>query len=495
MTGILHPKDEREPLELKGEWWLPTDETKVLPGTMNFKIDGASDLELLGAFDNKEKCVDVIRGCCIPSKHVTLLRCLSNGGSTNFGYGLHTEVSKYRFIDAWVGEVGFNSQAEVMFDSYSFGITNLDAWHFCRCFSTEKYKFREPIVTRYLPPEPVVLYADALVTIELFYQYRGPAQELIQNSSTIEHVARIVIKSLHGRLPYYGEEKCFQYYEYRVATLLGLMVGTSAALYGRCGHVHQTIKDADGKSLETSYDVCRYNRRDFPDKLLKRLFLEEVFIPYAKVKKQLPAIFSKLFSLNGELIRILGRLAYFRSVSTTIPYAGVPELVFMFEGLARNLYASDVVVWQSQMPGYAQHENLRMKVKQSLASDVELSEWAFKNLKRHIPKLKRLFETARRRVKDAYLYCDDETGFESYVEYLRMKRDGFAHSEIKNAGHENMDMPAYYWLQAFMIVMVLVECGVDPKLIRNRLPHCSDFRWAMDTFKNEFYNGTMNKGS
>ena len=141
MEDILHPKDEREPLVLKGEWWSPADTTKVLSGTMNFEVEGASDLELLGTFDQKnDHSIDVVRGRCVPALHATLLRCISNGGSRNFGHGLYSEVSRFRFIDAWIGEIGFNSEAEVMFDSYSFGITNLDAWHFSKCFTTNEYK-------------------------------------------------------------------------------------------------------------------------------------------------------------------------------------------------------------------------------------------------------------------------------------------------------------------------------------------------------------------
>lgn len=492
MKDILHPKDEREPLVLKGEWWSPADTTKTLSGTMNFEIGGDSDLELLGAFDPKNgHSIDVVRGRCIPTLHATLLRCVSIGGSRNFGHGLYSEVSKFRFIDAWIGEMGFNSEAEIMFDSYSFGITNLDAWHFSECFTTDEYKFGEPIVIRYTPPDPVTLFVDDIVRIELIYQYRGPTQELVQNSSTIEHVPRIVIRSLHGRLPYYGDEKSFRYYEYRIASLFGALIGVSAAVYGRCGHVHQTIEDCDGKVLPTSCTVRYFNRRDFPVKLLQRQFFDKIFIPYPLIKDSVQSISSKFFALNKDVIQLVDRLAYIRSTRAAIPYAGVPELVFMFEGLARNLYARDVVVWPSQMPGYAQHESRRQQVKQMLASEIELSNWTFKKLKLSPPILKRLFETARQKVKDACLYCDDVEGFGQYVEYLRMKRDGFAHSETKNAGHEKMDVPAYYWLHAFMIIMVLVECGVDSKLIRNRLPCCSDFRWAMDTFKDEFYNGTM----
>ena len=95
MKDILHPKDEREPLVLKGEWWSPADTTKTLSGTMNFEIDGDSDLELLGAFDPKNgHSIDVVRGSCIPAQHATLLRCISNGGSRNFGYGKRSGSSR-----------------------------------------------------------------------------------------------------------------------------------------------------------------------------------------------------------------------------------------------------------------------------------------------------------------------------------------------------------------------------------------------------------------
>ena len=53
MEDILHPKDEREPLVLKGEWWSPADTTKVLSGTMSFEIDGDSDLEVLARLSKK----------------------------------------------------------------------------------------------------------------------------------------------------------------------------------------------------------------------------------------------------------------------------------------------------------------------------------------------------------------------------------------------------------------------------------------------------------
>ena len=195
------------------------------------------------------------------------------------------------------------------------------------------------------------------------------------------------------------------------------------------------------ETVKSSGVVWRLNRRPLPRKLLTPLQKESIFVPYDAIAKELPRIVENYFKLRDEISGICGRVVYFRFGQESIPYGGVPELVFMFEGLARNLYANDFELKHEQMPGYQVHKDNVAKIEAFLQGEPKLMQWLSGYLKFRPDKLQKMFDWARLQMKESFYHLDNDGAWMAYTKYLRARRDGFAHSETKLIGHDKM----YLW--------------------------------------------------
>ena len=81
---------------------------------------------------------------------------------------------------------------------------------------------------------------------------------------------------------------------------------------------------------------------------------------------------------------------------------------------------------------------------------------------------------------------NDGRVFQEAVEWFRARRDGFAHTEPKAETHAAFSLPAYHWLEAFLMSMILTSCGVSDGIVTKGVKACSDFRWAINAFREEF---------
>ena len=436
--AIVSLDDEFKPFRASGYWWRPGTETKA-SGVVAFSHgeDGAS-LRLFGYPGETKDFDGFVRGCVHPVRHVALLKCLEHQSLMSRGFGLGTESAELGFIEMWVGDLGFDSAEDIAFESYAFGISNLNVWLNRGCFSPKDGK------SKHVEPHRLI-FEDAFVRVYLAFL---PVQSIMEGTSrkTMRHEPCVFIKSKKGLLPYYGETGCYEYYEHRLNSFFGLLIGKNATHYGRCGRADYPLSG----TMKTAGVAWHLNRRPLPQKLLTPLKREDIFVPYDVVEKELPRIVENYFKLNDEIEGICGRLVYFRLGQTAVPYGGVPELVFMFEGLAR-----------------------RLKFKP--------------------PKIQELFDLARLNMKCAFFHLDNDNAWLAYTNYLRTRRDGFAHSESKALIHDKMYLSAYFWLEGFMMGMVLLKCGVSPEIIRRGVLGCSDFRWGITTYYEEFINGNAGK--
>lgn len=479
--SIVSLEEEFTLLLAKGHWWLPGRDKQV-PGEVVFSHGEEGALVRLFGYPDDTKDLDgFVCGCVHPVRHVALLKCLGHQSQTSRGCGLGTESAELGFIEMWVGDLGFDSAEEIAFESYAFGISNLNVWLNRGCFPPKDDKSKRVEFYRQI-------FEDAFVRVYLAFL---PVQSIMEGASrrTMRHEPCVFIKSKKGLLPYYGETGCYEYYERRLTSFFGLLIGKNAAHYGRCGRADYPLSE----TVKTAGVVWRLNRRPLPQKLLTPLKREDIFVPYDVVEKELPRIVENYFKLNDEIEGICGRLVYFRFGQTAIPYGGVPELVFMFEGLTRNLYGKDLSLKREEMSGYQVHKANVNNVLAMLGSKPELMNWLSKRLKFNPPKIQELFDWARLNMKGAFFHLDNDNAWLAYTNYLRARRDGFAHSESKALMHDKMYLPAYFWLEGFMMGMVLLKCGVSPEIIRRGVLGCSDFRWGITTYYEEFINGNAGR--
>lgn len=478
--SVVSFEEESKPLRVRGFLWRPGKDKQV-PGEILFDHgeEGAS-VHLFGCSGATEDFDGYLRGWVHPMRHVSLLKCLCHNRQSPRGYGLGTESATLGFIDMWIGDLGFDCADEIAFESISFGITNLSVWLGCGYFPPKDNKSKSVAFNR-------LIFEDNLVRVYLAFV---PVESVMDRGNGC-HIQRreacVYVKSKNGLLPYYGETKSFEYYEDRLTTLLGMLIGQKAVRYGRCGRADYPLDE----TLKTSGVVWRLNRRPLPRKLQTPLTRDGLFVPYEDIEEVLPCIVETFFKLNDEISRICGRLIYFRSGQDSIPYGSVPELVFMFEGLARNLYDEELKSLSVQSPGFEIHKANVAKLAEWLKDEPVLMQWLSKRLKFNPPKLQKLFDLTRVKMREAFFHLDNDNAWVEYTNYLRARRDGFAHSESKALMHDKMYLPAYFWLECLMMGMVLTKCGVSPETVRRGVARCADFRWGVETYYGEFIKSRM----
>lgn len=473
--SIVSLEEEVNVLQAKGYWWRPGQDRKV-SGEVTFSHgEERAVVRVFGYPDETKNFDGFLRGCVHPMRHVAILDGQEYQSQTNTGYGLGTESAELGFIDMWVGDLGFDGEKDIAFESFSFGITNLNVWLRRGCFPLTQDGKKSTRLHR-------LIFEDELVRVYLAFL---PVESVMERSSHSRSTRRepcVFIKSKCGLLPYYGDSRCFEYYEDRLTAFFGLLIGKDAARYGRCGRADYPLSE----TVKSSGVVWRLNRRPLPRKLLTPLKKESIFVPYDAIANELPRIVENYFKLRDEISGICGRVVYFRFGQESIPYGGVPELVFMFEGLARNLYANDFELKHEQMPGYQVHKDNVAKIEAFLQGEPKLMQWLSGYLKFRPDKLQKMFDWARLQMKESFYHLDNDGAWMAYTKYLRARRDGFAHSETKLIGHDKMYLSAYFWLESFMMGMVLSKCGVPPEILRRGLATCPDFRWGVETYYEEF---------
>lgn len=479
--SVVSLEEELALIRASGYWWRPGQEERKTSGELTFSHDeeGAT-LRLFGSPESCEGFNGFVRGWLHPTRNVTLLHCQEYRRNTSSGFGLRTETAELGFIEAWIGDIGFDSVSDIAFESYSFGITNLSAWIDRGCFH-RKLKDVETGDAVKIEMHRLI-FEDGLVRVYLAFI---PVKSLLKGSrgqGFHRYEPSLVIKSKVGRLPFYGDTGSFEYYENRLTAFFGLLIGKNSSRYGRCGMAEYQLTEAD----KDQGVVWRLNRRPLSRKLLEPLERGRVFVPYAYIEEGLPDVIENFFKLNDEVSSICGRLVYFRSRQESIPYGGVPELVFMFEGLARNLYDGDWRQVREQLPGYHEHVANVAKVNGFLKSDAALLGWLTRRLQFKPVKIQELFDFARMQMAEAFFKLEDESAWMAFTRYLRARRDGFAHSESKICGHDDMNLAAYFWLESFMMGMVLLKCGVPAQCIRQGVARLPDFRWGVETYCDEF---------
>lgn len=132
-----------ETYEYGGLWWLPSEETKKLSGTLTI-TRGQGELAVLGSFghDVLDKSEDAlvlspiprdvprILGMTTAGREVTLEACTTSNSRQNFP-GIPTTTYRARVVlfNAW-----FTEEEEIVFDEISLRTSDLDTWAYVSGF-------------------------------------------------------------------------------------------------------------------------------------------------------------------------------------------------------------------------------------------------------------------------------------------------------------------------------------------------------------------------
>ena len=431
--------DELKEQEYLGYWWLPVKDDQQQDnraGVLHFKPDGRANLNLLGAFERDVqflwrhpfKKYPVIQGAAHGLKRFSLFDCVASNQNYNSSEPPELAAVQLGFVDGWIGQETYSAKDEIQFLNLMAGMHGLAAWHNVKAFASKDDWVNKRIELHYDCPAPLELFKDEQVEISLIYSWQGATQQLAQCEGTISHDPRILIKSLNGKLPYYGECNSYHFYLNRIRSVLGLMVGRGCPLYD-CSGLVQKCELHKGDGMVPEIALYHLWRRDIDDS--RPISPLEVWIPYADVKQHLKMMVAKFMGMDEFSAGLAGHIVYLNASRRTNFTQGVlPELVYMFEGLHKQLYCE----------GLSQRQ------------------------KENIPLANR-FEDEFSRIGNVFPFID-ATMKDSLIKYVKDRRHKYSHAN-PDSYHENFSLYIHTtnWMRMFLTAMVLEYCGMPDSII------------------------------
>lgn len=167
-------------IDLKGLWWLPGNEEKVV-GTLKFDSDEGANLEVVGRFFNDNKFeVDIILGRTSNGEDITLYKCFIMSSSYNNKGGSVTKIYSNIIFEG----VHFNQLADINFKEISCHYSNLDEWAWMNGFDV-KQNFNNQIEVKYQLPSKEIVEINEDYTVEIYPDIQVPNNNLVQKEMTI----------------------------------------------------------------------------------------------------------------------------------------------------------------------------------------------------------------------------------------------------------------------------------------------------------------------
>lgn len=424
--------DELKEQEFLGYWWLPVKDGAPQDnraGVLHFKPDKRANINLLGAFERDVqflwrhpfKKYPVIQGAAHDLKRFSLFDCVTTNQNYNSSEPAELAAVQIDFIEGWVGGESYVSKDDICFLDFTIGMDGLAPWHNASAFES-KYDFQNQNADlHYMCPKPVTLFKDDLVEIELTYSWQGPSQQVAQKKGSISHDSRIRIKSLNGKLRYYGDHGSYHFYLSRMRTVLGLMIGRGCSLYDCSGLAQKYEPLKDGGTIPEI--ILRHLwRREMEDSPPMSPF--DVWIPYNDVNPYLKQVVEKFINMDEVPAGFSGHIVYMNGTRRTNFTQGIlPELVYLFEGLHRELYGDPK------------------------------------------KKLKARFNDEFSRICGVFPFLDLEER-DKLVKYVKDRRNKYSHAN-PDTYHENFLLYIYVttWMRMFLVAMLLEYCGMPVNVL------------------------------
>lgn len=428
--------DELQGQEYLGYWWLPVKDGQTQErraGIIHFKPGRRADLDLLGSFEGKPfdfnvptKEYPVIQGAAHGMKRITLFDCTTSHRELNLFEPQELADVRISFIEGWVGQEAYASKDEIRFLSFEAGMEGLSAWHNAKAFGCSSDFENHRTELHYARPASVDLYKDNLVEIKIGYSWQGSSESLAQCEGRISHDPRIVIKSVGGKLPYYGERGSYHFYLSRIRTILGLMIGRGCPLYDCTGLVTKADWKDNGEFVH-EVSLRHFWRRDIEKSQPISPF--DVWIPYADVAQHIMRVVQNFIAIDDALAGFAGHLVYMSGYRQSNFTQGVlPELVYMFEGLHRGLCDSRDHVY-----------------------------------------LKDRFDDEFSRIGSVFPFVDLTTK-DLLIDYVKGCRNAYSHAN-PDSHQRNFLLYIYatIWMRMFLVAMLLEICGMPVADIYNAL--------------------------
>lgn len=450
--------DAFQPVRIRGVWWLPGSNHKI-HGELLFKVTSGGTLELDGELAPTFSQVPVIHGENSDQKRITLFNsfiCKSTLRGSFTGPASSQTLDVY---DMWIGNCWFDSKADVSFQSYSFGIHNLENWADLHCFSPGPSPNPKAITLTYTPPAPILLFENDRLSVSLAANYSGPSFSRGQTESSIRHYPHVHIQSKMGGLPYYGEADSIAECEWMIFVLIALLMGQPTWQFGFKGTV-VPLSIKDGFSPEIS--VRHYCQKDWETPgPFQNPSSDSLLFPYEAIESYLPSIaktFAELFHKNPSQIETLFR---FQCRKKLFEASTLPNLLFAFEKLEDNLFP------QQNEPYVQEGKAHATRIQKLLKPYCPKDDWEWVESRLRWQGL-----AYRKRLNIAFeamqpLFADlVEPLASDLIAYLSKTRNTYAHEAKATSNDWSRYVHATIWMGDFMTLMLIHACGLPLETIQ-----------------------------
>ena len=190
----------KEPIEIKGVWWLPDNPENELSGILTFSQDDGGSLDIVGVFgtETSERVMKptIILGVSQNGKPITLYECFYTNMMLPWG---GVGGAKYRTQVVFEG-AHFESKEDIKFNQLYGNYTDLDVWVGISGFTInadlKQGKFISEI--KYEKPAASFIDIDDDLEVGLDFSAQGPHLSIVQVDATISQRVYLVVKSKSG---------------------------------------------------------------------------------------------------------------------------------------------------------------------------------------------------------------------------------------------------------------------------------------------------------
>ena len=174
-----------EKFEIRGVWWLPSDDSIKVPGLLKYNSKDGGSLELFGTLFNGKQDDVIINGESTSSDKVTLNRCILSH---------FTRTNKYQYTDYFTPEIFFNvhftDPTQITFSELYCHFSNTQDWAQLAGFKSEQDIFENKLVLTQSLPTKRDIQIDDKVTMSFFLQVHNPVfkKEIFEDINITQRV-------------------------------------------------------------------------------------------------------------------------------------------------------------------------------------------------------------------------------------------------------------------------------------------------------------------
>ena len=457
--GIDHY--EQEIVDVRGIWYINGEERQRF-GVLSYSPTKGALLKVFGMLKDLGTCR--ITGLLEDGRCVTAFNATFKGVSGNL---LTPEIctTEFIFFDFWEGPVAIDNRDNAQFRSVSFGIHGLDRWYHRPAFNIKPDALMsDGIEIKYQRPKSMELFSDDQVLITVEHNFKTSRISVVQNKAEIVQTQRIMIRAKNGKLPFWGDEKSFDFYIRFIHCFIGLLIGGDAFAYDFICIAEQFQQDKFGNILQ--YEKAFNYRRavDLPMRVQSNALSILVPCDDEGVIVNMAKAFFVCFKKCGEL---LGRLLTYSYNWRTLTEYTLPELLFLFEGLSKRLYFNECRATKKKRVVDSGDWVRIEKIKQLVRGDADTTLRKIADrLFTEEPSLRDIVVTVFGKTASALPILEDPKIRSRLIDYLMKRRNGAAHAVNKSDINIQFDVWCKMFLFMDMLAMVLVYCGMSADVIK-----------------------------